>query len=641
MTRKVTKKEVPYSELMERELLRLLASQRTYINALGEQKPAPEGLDFNALTAGTYFGTDGKQLSVEDFQWLLIGARPHLFANTFLREPDTREPYEFWPYQLPSVNYRRGDVIHKDGAEVGKTREIITLLLWSCYTLHNLELLDPRGRPVRRVHSLVGAPLTGNLKDIIDAIDEQFDLDESGHLKMMCGKAWHEKAPYHKMKFGHADGTAIIDFRPAGISGAAFRGIHANAFGLKEEAALEKNPKQWSEYKRALKPTATERDYSVPDGDRNSAFYHRAASSLPWDEFRLRYPQGFTGPGKPPRVLFTWDKTMMPPPFWSDDRRREYIRDFGGEDSPGYQQNVLGKDGDPADSVFPWGTMGPCVVDIHEYRCLKVLVNKEENEATFELYRFEPVAGAKDGEELLLWERTESISDWRDEETCRSSIEQLVFEAFGQLPTGIPWAGADLGQTRDPTEITVALERGTTMRRVVRISLRGVEYIHQAEFLRAVDIVADPDAERPMWGVDEGNAGTAVIGILNQSRFDDQFDDRILGVQFGSAFEAVDLDGEPIMVKGSDGEEKQLRQNGKELGTDLIVMGMQKHRAQYPLDPEVISHYSSHTATQGQRWRIYSKKNDHTIDADRVMMINKVLASEGGGDSFACGASKR
>ena len=629
---------VSYTALMQRSIEATLRRQRRFVNALGEMIDAPEGLEIEGLLRGQYYGTDGNQLSIDHYALWLTSSRPHLWANMNLIEPDTMQPYEFWHYQLESVNHRRGDVQHKDGAEVGKTREIITLLLWSSSTLHNLELFDVYGSPMRRVESLVGAPLQGHLSDIIDAICEQIELKP--HLQAICGKSWHQKAPYHKMTFTHGDGRGIIHFRPGGIAGGAFRGVHVNALGILEEAALLKSPKHWSEFKRALKPTATWRTYSVPDGDRDCKFYERNQSSMPWEEFKRRHPNGWTGKGKPPRVLFTWGKPQMPAPFWSDERRREFIDDFGGEDSPGYQQNVLGNDGDRANCVFPHATFAACLADIIEFRRLKILANRSERTISVELSSFEVVQGGE-GRAVILYERTEDVPQWDGHEAWRDIAERIVFEAFGHIGRGNHWAGADLGESQDPTEFLIAEERINTLRRHTRLQMKGVSYHMQAEFLTAIDKLIDPDAERPCWGIDEGNAGRAVIGTLQKDdRFIDRdFENRIMPIQFGSAFDAVDLEGDQIIDRKSD---KPLRCNGKELGSELLLMAMQKRKSQYPPDPEMVNIYTSQVFRQGPRWKTYPNKNDHLVDADRVMIINKVLSdSLGGHDAFACGAHRR
>ena len=73
--------------------------------------------------------------------------------------------------------------------------------------------------------------------------------------------------------------------------------------------------------------------------------------------------------------LFQWPKTIMPAPFWSKARKKFYVEQYGGEDAPEYQHNVLGQDGDPENTVFPWHHFSHCIKDVPEYRCLKILVD--------------------------------------------------------------------------------------------------------------------------------------------------------------------------------------------------------------------------------------------------------------------------
>jgi len=273
---------------------------------------------------------------------------------------------------------------------------------------------------------------------------------------------------------------------------------------------------------------------------------------------------------------------------------------------------------------------------------LKVLVDAASGDVSLELTRFEAMREGNrlTGREILLWDRREPLSGWATDADCRTSVERIVFEAFAGLPQGENWMGADLGQTRDPTELIVKIKRGETMRMTARIQLRGVEYRHQCEFIRAMDILADPDAARPCWGVDPGNAGTVVIGMLqNEARYDDRnFEARLSGYAFGGGYDAVNLDGDTIMDEKKD---KPIRQNGKELSTDLMVQSMQRRREQYPLDPELALMYPNHTYRQGPRYRVFRTDNDHVIDADRQLMLNRILSDGGGWDYFSVGVNRR
>lgn len=64
--------------------------------------------------------------ALSDFQLGCLCSDAFLWATAFLREPDDPdhdEPYDFWEYQKESLCYT-GSCVHKDGSEVGKTREI-------------------------------------------------------------------------------------------------------------------------------------------------------------------------------------------------------------------------------------------------------------------------------------------------------------------------------------------------------------------------------------------------------------------------------------------------------------------------------------------------------------------------------------
>ncbi len=595
---------------------------------------AKRGWGFEQMANGCCLDAHGEPITLDEFQLYLTTQRPSLFAAAYLTEPDTGEPYSFWDYQLPSVDYTHGDVVHEDGAEVGKTREIAALLCWSAFTGHGGRLRKP-------VH-LVAAPLTSHLGEISRAIEEQIDLnkDLQAITKLTKGKRWMRYENNHLlMEFNT---NVWIFFRPAGSDGNAFRGVHANGFCMFDEATKIKNAIIFSEFHRAMKPEATSRIYSVPDGDRSCEFFAMCQRAMAFDEFQRRYPDGYTGNGRPPAVRFNWPKTKMPDPFWNEDRRKYFVQLYGGSDSAGYVRNVLGGWGDAESSVFPWATFGPCVVDVPEYRRLKVMVDAKDGRVTLELTRFDAVVEGNrvSGREVVIWERFEPLSNWERQDDCRDSIERIVFGAFADMPRGDNYAGADLGQTRDPTEIMVKIKRGDTLRMHSRIQIKGCEYRHQCEFIRAIDLLLDPDAERAAWGADPGNAGTVVIGMLaNEDRYQDRnFAMRLSGYAFGGGYDAVDLHGDVITDEKSG---KPIRQNGKELSTDLLVMAMQKRRLQYPVDPELSLYYPSHTYKQGPRYRTFATVDDHVIDADRQLMLNVVLNDYGQHDAFACGANKR
>src|SRR6185369_10829177 len=66
-------------------------------------------------------------------------------------------------------------------------------------------------------------------------------------------------------------------------------------------------------------------------------------------------------------VRFHWPKTIMPHPFWSEERRQEFVGFYGGSDEPGYVHNVLGLPGDPEYTLFPERLLKPALTWIPDY----------------------------------------------------------------------------------------------------------------------------------------------------------------------------------------------------------------------------------------------------------------------------------
>lgn len=558
---------------------------------------------------------------IDEFQFACLVSDPVLWCMAFLRDfknPD--EPYTFWDYQKESIRYR-GDSLHEDGAEVGKSREIHALALY-------LALTHPRGS------GLVSAPQTIYFIEIIDMILDQLSFSKEMGKTLVL----HRKVPHHHLRFSNG---FRLDFRPTDFNGAPLRGVHAKTFAIMDEACIAKNKKIFDEFWRAGEPRCEFRLYSVPDGDRSCEFFRlcqKASGKLEEDEDEFTRDRTFR--------KFHWPKTLMPPPFWSEARRRKYIDQFNGEDSPGYQHNVLGNWGDPENSVFPWYQFQRLLKDIPEYRVLKIMVDDSQGEVTIfgaqyqmrrEVFTAEDAEGADEKSairnpqseigEVIICDRRIRKSDF--------DIKAEIKAFFSNIP-GIKFGGADLGFSQDPTEIYIKLILGRTHRLITRLQLKGVTYDQQAEAIDALDDIYNDNDRKMGWGLDAGNAGTSVIHILqNQPHyFPKRYEDRLTGYQFGSTYEAVDEDGEVIMDKFTN---KPVKLSAKELSTDLLVKKMQRQENEYPYDPDIVLYYPNHTYREGQVHRIYKKEDDHVIDADRALTLRVILPGDGMEDIFACG----
>lgn len=539
-------------------------------------------------------------ISFDDIQLGLICSDPVLWSEAFLFEPDTREPYRWWNYQHESVR-DRSDVLHSDGAEVGKTREIGNLILWRAFTQEGSS-------------SLVGAPEQVHLDDIIDYCNDQmFDLNP----ELGKGLKRHKKHPHHVFYFLN---RSRVYLSPAGFDGTGFRGKHVDGLCIMEEAAKIKNPDVWNEFFRAAKPGCEIRIYSVPDGDRGTVYYRlkeRAKGNA-----KTGVESDFAKDRK--FRFYQWSKMQQPEPFWSEARRRFYIDVYGGEDSSGYKRNVLGEDGDPESAVFPWLQFSKCLKDIPDYRSLKVLVDNETVRLTGA--RYEVVYGEngqKAGKEGIIEDRTL--------DKAKFDIREILKGFFSPVP-GLTFIGGDLGFSNDPTELIVRLVIGKTWRTVARLQLKGVSYDLQAEAINAFDDIFNPKGI----GIDFGNAGSAVVHILQgQEHYKPKnYAERLTGFQFAEAFDDMDESGEAIIDKKTD---KPRRKPAKELATDILVKKMQRQELEFPFDPDYVNQFPSQTYKEAARHIVYSKGNDHVIDAERVCTLKMIIPDVMSEDLFATG----
>lgn len=566
-------------------------------------------------------------LTLDQAQLLYVCEDPVLWARTFMNDPDAGdEPWTFFDYQEESVRSWHQDVVHQDGAEVGKTREIVVLILWGMCTGF--------GGAIRHPWMMVGAPQQTHLDEIIMAVEAHVGVDEEsgGGSRPLIQRFWRKpkRHPHTMHRFWGPMGRGRVYYRPTGHDGEAFRGVHVNAMAIMDEAAKVKNPTCWSEFHRALKPGAIERIYSVPDGDNQSEYYRMTMRAIPDLQ-----------PGQTGMRLFRWPKTLMPHPYWSEERKRLFIDRYGGEDSPGYQRNVLGLHGQQENPVWPWTLMDANIRDLPEYRTIKLTVSEDQLHIVVTAYELIVVEGKKSYRERVIADRFDDLDDYTAKGRMREAMRNLVREFVRPVTDAVLWAGADFGFSRDPTEMFVVREVGTELQDIVRIHASGVDYYQQCELVYALD---EQLGFLPRWGVDFANAGTAVVQMLKGADpyAEGSYEDRITGFQFSAAVDAVNEDGEVLTQEDKDGEPKSVRLPAKELATNLITARLQARGWAFPYDPEVVAHFTNHTAREGAKHRIFSKENDHTIDAKRALMLRKAFDEEiASCDVFGTGVYRR
>lgn len=592
-----------------------------------------KGWAWQALSRGDY------GVTLEQAMFLFVFEDPVRWAETFLVEPRTGEPWQFFDYQRESARSWRQDVVHQDGAEVGKTREITVLILWGQCT--------SMGFTVRRPWMLVGAPQQTHLDEIILAIETQVGAQEGGDKASgsLLSQFWlkPKRTPHMMQRFltiplGESEkpGVGRVYYRPAGHDGEAFRGVHVNAMALVDEAAKLKRAVQWSEFWRSCEPGCVKRTYSVPDGDRSTGFFAMCNDAV------VNLPEG-----KPGRRLFLWPKTLMPPPFWTPERDAQFIRDFGGRHTPGYKRNVLGEWGEAENPVWSWDTILPNVHDLPDYRVLSINIDRQRGEFNVGVKRvvLHVEQGRKSGSYDWLCDISLPLAPFasRNDAERREAMRAVLREHLTGATAGVYWAGADLGETNDPTEIILSEQRGPQLVDVLRVQARGVDYYIQRELIYCLQELF---GGLPHWGVDLGSAGTVVVKDLQtmEAYADMHFDEVMTGLQFSNAVDCIGEDGEPLVdtAKDDGSGERIVRAPAKHWATQCISQRLQGNGYAMAYDVEVLNHMTNHTARAGTKWPIYAKKDDHDIDARRMQMLRKLYDEVGGEvDVFSCGAEAR
>jgi hypothetical protein len=604
-------------------------------------------------------------LDIDRLQWWLVNADPVLWVETNLvnKPEDGGGLWQLFPYQRPSLRFR-GHVVHQDGAEVGKSREIVGLLLWGCLG-------------AERGSVLVGSALDGDLDEIWEEVEWQLSANPflANSLRASTTK------PYRRLTW--RNGLRVL-FRPAGHDGRAYRGIHVRGWLLHDEAAKVVNPRSWAEFWRAAKPGCEIRIYSVPTGDRLCTFQRIADNALPAESIvpadtpalvvkQLLRPDLTSTPegtrnlardlGGRTWVKFHWPKTIMPHPFWSEERRQEFVGFYGGPDEPGYVHNVLGLPGDPEYSLFPERLLKPALTWIPDYLSISFRWDARASQLDGLSRRLNPsypwgdeadpssspspgegVLGrsgrggqgvrasspSDDPEEaeghadappayLTVLQDSLDVSGWDrwDADRRRQTINDLAafFVRPGISGVGDLTAGVDVGSAT-VTEILFQRRNGLSDSLVLRIHLTGWNWYAQRDFILALDAILMPAGG---WGFDATGVGRVLVDLLAP-----ELGDRLSGYVFNRSTPAVDPTTGEAQLDPTSGREVLL--SYKELATQLLERRLHGRGLELPFDPEVRHLLANHTYSQSGDARRFSKVNDHLVDALRVAELRKLTA---------------
>lgn len=526
--------------------------------------------------------------SLGELQLACISSDGYLWGQFFLEEEEDdadwgqKAPWNFFPMQIEAMRWN-GSFMMYCAAKVGKTRHL---------KAKGLE----RGCNNPMGGGLIGSFDTDQLVPIYEGIMDQ--LEGSPMLKGMLKST--RLSPHMEIKLTNG---FVYKFRTAAYDGKAFRGKHPPTFGYIDEAALLHKALMWSEFLRGLGPSCVLGAASVPDGRRDTPFYRygqiakaQAKGEALKEDFKKDVQGRFL-------KLFHWKTEDMPGEFSSPERMSQLEQDYGGIDSPGYIHNVLGEDGDPEATVFPWPLFSRLIKDIPEYVCIKILVDESTGMASVHAYRVE-------GEETVTI-RKERIS--MDE----FNVRDVVTRHLSAAPAiAVYYMGGDLGYKKDEAEFGVTAVIGDKDRDVARVSMKGVKYPLMRKAWDAMDDIFDRGKNAMRSGVDIGGVGTVFYQELVDAYPDKHYAERCNAVQFGGKADVIDSTGEPVLDKTSG---KPIRRRIKSLSTDMLVKRMQNQQDELPHDPDYVRSFPGHISWAGKDGdTIYLDKDDHIIDRRRV-----------------------
>lgn len=483
----------------------------------------------------------------------------------FERQQPGNPPWTVWPYQRESLRYH-GPAIHRCGAAVGKTRDLIAI------TTHHMRFGVGDG--------LIAGGTDGALADI------WLELMFQGKISPLLRSAidWDETTtgpPYRRLV---GLGGKAVHLRPASVpgrrAGAAFRGVHATAFVLVDEAALMTDPKHWSELWRGCEPSAVARVYSVPTGE-PSEFERMAADAPPYD------PE-IHGDGRGSRtpVLFAWSQRQRPD--WGPALLAQAITLYGGENTPGFRRNVDGETGEPTDSVFPRDLIEPCFEIIPEFRSIKAVRSGKQTRVVVER-----VVGV---------ERVEILAEGIEERPIDEWLPELLARHCPVGP-GAYVAGYDYGLTTDPAEILVSR---VGERRTTSLRLQLVRHRSPAQARALVAVSRHFHGMAGGWGVD-ASAG-AGIGVAEHAVSLAPELDRFSNFFFGSKVEVA-----------RDDEDRPISQTLKEVSTRALEDAFEAGTIALCPHPDLVRRLIAHRSVGAPSGsRRFVDLHDHLIDCLRL-----------------------
>lgn len=245
-------------------------------------------------------------------------------------------------------------------------------------------------------------------------------------------------------------------------------------------------------------------------------------------------------------------------PEYTKEKDEELAQLYGGRDSAGYKHRVLGIHGEPENAVFNLDDYYDCVDESLRYT------------------------------EIFI-----------------SRGDKFTKNLFPTAEEGDYYLGCDLGYSRDPSEFVVYKCEFPHLVNILRVHLDNVNYVKQEEIIFDLDKIYN----FKKIGIDSGGSGQAVTHhLLSKS---EGLKDKICLIDFGKA---IDI---PTISRG-----EISRRRAKEWMTEILQRMMSDRTIIFPKSIDRENQYANHTySLNANGICVYSKGNDHIIDADRCAVF--------------------
>lgn len=542
---------------------------------------------------------------VEALQLLILLTDPVLFAETqFIEKPASQRDSDRWrlfDFQKPSLR-RRGNFVYSCGAGVGKTRTLITLLLWGIVARQGLTLI------------------VGNQESTVYEILEEVEFirDRNPYLEDLLPKQHIKLKPHPRIKARNGNAVLMV---PTGPRGHTLRSKHVHNFLLGDECAVWHEIKIWEHFWSRREPGCETRLFSVPDGRTDTEFYRikegavdfETAGDMPAQWYRIR-----------------WQKTDMPEPFWSEAVKRQCIADYGGEETPGYLQNVYGLDGDPEAAVFPKAGLDACLSATTPYTLVSVAIAPDQDEVRARVFANHPgyFPGSDEPALLELDDNTfacDAASDDQVDEDPWAQEPAFNLTAYlaghVHLRPGDKVIGADYGYQTDPSEFLIFdLDDAGVLTLEVRIHLRRVAVDDQEIIVRWL-----LETFEPQHGMGGDGFG---IGQAIDQRLPRPLRRRYSPINFQQREDLLDERSRPLL----DDDKKPRKATVKAIAVQGLERRVQRRSLRLPHDQSVIRQFANYVARKTKNGRSFNPRHapDHIVDAAQAaeMRLYRLLRGQ-------------